>query len=707
MSGGARNIVVLAIGGAVLLFVLFYASTVDARPPSVTSFALTHPLGAAEDVALASTSLEVVFSEPVDRATAEQAFDIDPDVRGTFRWRGNAMGFTPDRPLPLDTEFHVVVAQGVRDAAGNVMQQEAAPFEFRTAGPPSVLSTLPGEGAVVGADAVVVLTFSTLMDTESVEDALALSPAAPYDLRWTGGAVRIQPREPLEIGADYELRLADTATDVAGLPLEEPFVLRFSVVDDALDVGWVMPADGLNGVSTVTPIAIAFQEPIDPASLEGALTFDPPIPGSFGIADPEGAAALREPIGQDIVRFQPAAPLPANTTFTGQLTGVRSRRGALLHEPLTWTFTTGVPSPSLQSQILFLSERAGVRNLWAMNPDGTNQRQLSAELSPVVEYAVSPDGDRFVIGDGARLIEQLADGGERRVLTDPSMLEFDPSYAPDGRKLAFGRADARTGGGLGIWTRDAGGDGLALLVPPDFEASLETASPAPSASAARGSPSAGVDGDGDDVESGEEPVALPVLRAPRYSPDGRWLAFVDTGGGVGTVLLETGVAARAPWIPGGSPAWTPASDRLLVSGVPPSAGVERQEPLPRRALSPVEALADDLPADAIRLAVIEPGETVARWLPLAQHATDPGFAGAASLVYRDPTFPGSLWTASADGGGPRRVAEEAALSVASFSPAPRGNRLVVATTRGLWLVSLGAGESMQLTPEGTSPTWVP
>lgn len=708
MSGAARNVAVLAIGLAVLLFVLFYASTVDARAPSVTSVAVTHRLGASEEIALTTTSVEVVFSEPVDHASAEAAFDIQPPVSGTFRWRGNAMGFTPDRGLPLDTPFEVAVEPGVRDAAGNVMEERTDAFEFRTVGRPTVASTVPEDGAIVGADAAIALTFSTLMDTSSVEEALQLTPRAAYDVVWSGEDVRIQPRFPLEIGTEYTLRIDDTATDVAGLALAEPFTLRFSVVDDALDVGWIMPADDLSGVSTMTPIAIGFDEPIDPSSLEGALTLDPAVPGSFAVAEPAGADALRGRLNETIVRFEPAAPLPANTTFTVELSGVRSREGALLVEPRTWTFTTGVPSPSLQNQIVFLSDRAGVTNLWAMNPDGTNQHQLSAEVSPVTEYAVSPGGDRFVIGDGARLIEQQADGAERRILSDPSVLEFDPSYSPDGRLLVFARAAASTGEGQGIWAREAGGEGVELLVPPDFtaegletedpDATDETSTHTPGASA---SPSETGDGGPED-----DPALRPLLRGPRYSPDAQWVAFVDMRGGVGTVLLETGAVAWAPWVASEAPVWSPASDRVLVSGVRPAAEIEPARPLPRRPLRPIQALAASLPDDAIRAVAIEPGTVEARDSGLPEHATDLAFTSGGALVYRDPTIPGSLWTSS-DGSVPRRLVDGDGLRVDSFAIAPQGERLVIATRLGLWVVVLDDGEPVRLTRDGASPAWVP
>src|SRR4029079_6008710 len=96
-------------------------------------------------------------------------------------------------------------------------------------------------------------------------------------------------------------------------------------------------------------------------------------------------------------------------------------------------------------------------------------------------------------GDGAVVVWQHADGTARRVLTDPGDAEFDAAFSPDGTLITFGRADPAVGPGLGLWMRDAdGSDPRPIGLP-----SNEQASPSPTPTA-----------------------LLPLLRAPRMSPDG-------------------------------------------------------------------------------------------------------------------------------------------------------------------------------------------
>ena len=69
----------------------------------------------------------------------------------------------------------------------------------------------------------------------------------------------------------------------------------------------------------------------------------------------------------------------------------------------TWTFTTGQPAVSGHNQIAFISDRAGVGNVWLMNPDGSSPRQLTAELAPVAGFDVTADGAQVAWSAGGQV----------------------------------------------------------------------------------------------------------------------------------------------------------------------------------------------------------------------------------------------------------------------------------------------------------------
>ncbi len=534
-----RSLVVLAVGALVLIGVLYVASTVDARSPAVLRFALTQALPDEPDTALITTSLEVNFNEPVQVDAGAEPLSFEPSVEGTVSWSGSTMLFTPRDPLSLETTYVATVGTGIRDLSGNRIAEPPPSFEFTTAGRPTVAGTVPTDGARdVAVDEPLAITFSTLMDTASVEDALDVEPSVEYTLRWSGEVLEVEPLAALEPGREYVVRVGGEAADVAGVAIGEPTAVRFRTVAAGLDPIGLVPADGVDGIAPSAPIALLFDRAIDPDSVTADLIdITPNVAGSFDVVGADG-----DPLDDDddadegtVLRFTPSGPLPLNTTFEVVVQpGVRAMDGGRMAEAVSWSFTTGAPAATLSNQITYISDAGGVANVWAMNPDGSGQHQVSTELSAVLDYDVSPDGGRIVVADGRRLVSALADGSGRSVLTDEGVIEFDPAFAPDGQRLAFGRADAATGEGLGLWVSTAdGGDARQLELPGQVGAS-----PTPSPS-----------GDG----------APGLLRAPRFSPDGQAIAFVDVAGSVAILelpaerLTRVNVIAEAPlvWLPTG------------------------------------------------------------------------------------------------------------------------------------------------------------
>lgn len=693
-----RSLAVLLVGAAVLVGILYYASTVDSRPPGVTGFALSQHLSGDPTVALTSTSLEVNFSEAVELPSAQAAFRIDPPVTGSYSWSDSTMTFTPIDPLPPDTRYTAHIEPGVLDPAGNKMTQPSASFVFTTVGEPRVVSSDPGADATdVPLDSAIRVTFSTLMDTRSVADALELTPAFAHDLRWNGEQLTIVPRDPLSANRVYRVTIGTDARDLGGTPLREPFGLSFTTVASGLTVRTVIPADRSDGISVVTPIVVELDRAIDPASVTSdLLQISPEVAGNLEVVAPPGAAGLRDPDAR-LLRFQPSGPLPPNTTFEVTLSpGMRGTDGALLPAPVSWTFLTGAPMATLGNQVVYISNRSGVDNLWAMNPDGTGRRQLSAELSPVVDYAVAPDGRSFVVADGARLVEQRADGSSRRVLTEDGVLEYDPAYAPNGAELAFGRADASSGAGLGLWVRDAGGgDAHRLEMPAELTAS---ASPSVSPSATEGTPA-------------------PLLRAPRYSPDGRSLAFVDETGRVGVLELPGARLTTAPFRALEPPVWLPDSTGVLLTGLRQgisSTSHVAGEPIPPLELERAPIAGSQL--RSLRIVRLDRGAAAVSDTGLPPGVARPAVDERGRLAYLllDPgQRTGAPWLSRQFGGSPgRSLLVEMPISAVRFTPDL--NRLLLSgrgdggsVGGGVWLFDLTSGTSRRIGDDGWQARWIP
>ena len=97
----------------------------DLVPPDVTS---TSPANGSTGVPV-TTSITVVFSEPMDTASAEAAFSITPSVTGSFSWNPDhtAITFTPSTSLDYGVNYTVTISTLACDLAGNNM---TSPYTF-------------------------------------------------------------------------------------------------------------------------------------------------------------------------------------------------------------------------------------------------------------------------------------------------------------------------------------------------------------------------------------------------------------------------------------------------------------------------------------------------------------------------------------------------------------------------------------------------
>lgn len=94
-----------------------------------------------------------------------------------------------------------------------------------------------------------------------------------------------------------------------------------------------LPAANAVNVSTRTLVEVTFSEPIDSAAVSGAnFTLSTGTPGSVRVT------------GSGLT-FIPSTRLPAGTTITATVSGVRDRAGNAMAGPYSWTFTTATISP--------------------------------------------------------------------------------------------------------------------------------------------------------------------------------------------------------------------------------------------------------------------------------------------------------------------------------------------------------------------------
>jgi len=99
------------------------------------------------------------------------------------------------------------------------------------------------------------------------------------------------------------------------------------------------------------------------------------------------------------------------------------------------------PPPIINGKIAFTSNRDGNSEIYVMNPDGSNQTNLTNNSAEDVDPSFSRDGSKIVFSsnrDGDYEIYSMnADGSNLRQLTFNSSADKDPSFSPNGSKIVF------------------------------------------------------------------------------------------------------------------------------------------------------------------------------------------------------------------------------------------------------------------------------
>lgn len=112
---------------------------------------------------------------------------------------------------------------------------------------------------------------------------------------------------------------------------------------------------------------------------------------------------------------------------------------------------TGRPGPFL-SRIAFVSDRSGSSELWIMDWDGANPRQLTKHGAIALAPTWSPDGRHLVFTSylrGAPALYLLTPAeGYLKLLWDQGGVNSSPAVSPDGKTIAFASA---VDGNVDIW----------------------------------------------------------------------------------------------------------------------------------------------------------------------------------------------------------------------------------------------------------------
>jgi TolB protein len=251
---------------------------------------------------------------------------------------------------------------------------------------------------------------------------------------------------------------------------------------------------------------------------------------------------------------------------------MRARRVVALLVAALLATTLGVAQPAVvqatdpgaPGRIVFAREGLSETQIWTINPDGTDARQLTTEGWSNTQPSWSPDGSKIVFvsnrGPGPRVWAMDADGSNQVPLTDDVLYAMGPVWSPDGTKIAF----ARYVDNYDIWVMDADGTDQVNVTQDPAEDLWPSWRPGTTTLAFQSNRDGNseiyaIDAGGGGLANLTNTPAVGEYE-PDWSPDGTRLVFnagsniavMNADGSARTTVTTTHQASHAAWSPDGS-----------------------------------------------------------------------------------------------------------------------------------------------------------
>jgi alpha-2-macroglobulin len=293
------------------------------------------------------SALTLYFNQAMQRASVEAALSVkftlaDGQVMAhnvEFTWLDDStLIVVPTTGWLPDIDWQVLLGTSAV-AANGLSMSEALNLAYRTAPPLEITQTLPEAGASdVDPSSALVVSFNQPVvalgaDPAALPQALNIEPAIAGHGEWVNTSTYIYyPDTALYGGTNYSVSLNANLQATSGVSLAAGEQWNFNTASPALVSA--LPQAGSNTLPLDTSLTLAFNQSMDPASVEMNFSLispaGQPIPGTF-----EWGENDREMV------FAPAELLARNATYTFQLAGqAQALGGTPLGNGFSSTFST-------------------------------------------------------------------------------------------------------------------------------------------------------------------------------------------------------------------------------------------------------------------------------------------------------------------------------------------------------------------------------
>lgn len=253
-----------------------------AANPSIIS---TMPSNNETNISIQS-NITIRFSERMNATTTEAALSSSPAISGTHSWKANdtILTWNPGSNLKDGAKYTVSISTSAKSWLG-VPFERPYDFSFTTAKtpPPSVIGTDPANGSVgVPWNAAISVTFDMAMNRSTTDGAIDTTPSIIWgSITWSQDSTKITltPLLGLQPNTSYTVSISTEATSAAGANLKGPYSFSFKTMDipdttppTIVDTD---PGNASIDVNVSRNVFIAFSEPMDRSSTEGAVSMSP------------------------------------------------------------------------------------------------------------------------------------------------------------------------------------------------------------------------------------------------------------------------------------------------------------------------------------------------------------------------------------------------------------------------------------------------
>lgn len=335
---------------ASLAAVLILRDEVPVHAPRLTRF---EPLPT--DDFWPTTPISLTFDQPMDPASMQAAFSLQPPVAGSFEWSADhtqvtfvpaGMGYEPGTSYTARLEAGAEALMFSRTTARSVEWSFSLPPLLRSFFP------LPDSGDV-GAMPLLQAEFHYPLDCDLVLRTFVIEPDTPGSLDCEGQTVVFSPTLPLQPDTDYAARLAHVFLDSD--PNPRPGVSWQFRTAPPLVIDDVDPGPQALVLDFWSAVHVVFNRPVVAGSVLPRFSLvagdGEPVPGQ-----------VRWEAGGAAFVFQPDEPLRPETGYHLELqSGVRDELGFSLAQPLALDFATlglvGLPEPIPGTEEVALDSR--------------------------------------------------------------------------------------------------------------------------------------------------------------------------------------------------------------------------------------------------------------------------------------------------------------------------------------------------------------